>query len=191
MTYDIRKWVSYVEEVNHDGGDPLTEPLIKAAVGAVFRNPFAGAFQPDLGALVDLSAELGEELGRRAVALLGGRPVASYGKGGIAGDRGEQEHIVACVTSVFGDAVRKAVGGGEAWISSMTKVSSAGASLDIPLAHKDALYVRSHYDGITLAVADSPRPDELLICIAVATGPRVHERSGGIAPDEISGGGLR
>jgi hypothetical protein len=190
MTYDIRKWISRVEEIRHDGGE-TGEPLIKAAVGVVFRNPFAGAYIADLSDLVRPSAELGTALGQRAVALLNGRPVASYGKAGIAGTDGEQEHVVACVTSVFGDALRSAVGGGDAWISSVTKVAAAGTSIDIPLAHKDALYVRSHYDGITLADDDSPRRGELMVCVAVASGPRVHERSGGITPAEIRGGGLR
>lgn len=191
MSYEIRKWISRVEEVVHDGGAPAPEPLIKAAVGVVFRNPFAGIYQPDLADLIGPSDALGTALGQRAVGLLGGRPVASYGKGGIAGVNGEQEHVVACVTSIFGNAFREAVGGGDAWISSFTKIASAGSTIDIPLAHKDALYVRSHYDGITLQDNDSPRPDELLICVAVASGPRLHERSGGITPAEIRGGGLR
>lgn len=189
--YDARTWISTVEEINHDGGDPVDPPLLKAAVGVVIRNPFAGRRVDDLSPLTGPSAELGTELGRRAVALLGGRPVESYGKGGIAGLNGEQEHVVACVTSVFGDALRDAVGGGEAWISSVTKVAAPGFPIDIPLAHKDALYVRSHYDGITLTAPASPRPDELLIVVAVATGGRVHERSGGLKPSEITGGGLR
>ena len=95
------------------------------------------------------------------------------------------------MTTVFGDAFRAAVGGGRAWISSATKVASAGAALDIPLAHKDALYVRSHYDSIALACPDAPRPDELLVTVAVASGPRVHERVGGLAAREIIGNGLR
>jgi hypothetical protein len=191
MRYEVRKWVSHVEEIGHDGGVAAGSSLVKAAVGVVFRNPFAGRYEADLSPLTEPSAWLGTELGRRASALLGGHAVASYGKGGIAGVNGEQEHVVACVTSVFGDALRQSAGGGEAWISSFTKVAAAGTSIDIPLAHKDALYVRSHYDGITLADADSPRPDELMICVAVASGPRVHERSGGITPEQIQGGGLR
>lgn len=189
--YRIRKWVSHVEEIAHDGGAPTEEPLIKAAVGVVFANPFAGRYVEDLDELIAPSAELGRELGARAASLLGGRPVLSYGKGGIAGIAGEQEHVVACVTTIFGDALRGAVGGGEAWISSVTKVASAGAPIDIPLAHKDALYVRAHYDGITLAAPDVPRPDELFVVVGVATGGRPHHRVGGIAADEITGGGLR
>ena len=190
-SYRIRKWVSHVEEIRHDGGEPLAEPLVKAAVGVVIANPFAGRWQPDLAELTEPSAELGSALGDRAVALLGGQGAESYGKGGIAGIGGEQEHLVACVTTIFGDAFRASVGGGEAWISSVTKVASAGASIDIPLAHKDALYVRSHYDAVTLSAPDVPRPDELFVVVGVASGARPHERSGGLRASEIGGGGLR
>lgn len=176
--YDVRCWHSIVQEIEHDGGE-RGETLVKAAVAVVFRNPFAGRFVPDLSALTGPSDGLGRVLGKRAVALLGGRPVHSYGKGGIAGVNGEQEHVVACVTTVFGDALRQAVGGGNAWISSTSKTGSAGTVIDIPLAHKDELYVRSHYDAISVSVPDGPRPDELLICVAVASGGRVHERVGG------------
>ena len=176
--YEVRGWYSTVQEVRHDGGEP-GEPLIKAAVGVVFRNPYLGKFDPDLSGLIDPSPSIGHALGERAVALLGGRPCQSYGKGGIVGTSGEQEHVVACVTTGFGNALREAVGGGEAWISSVTKSASAGTSIDIPLAHKDELYIRSHYDAITFCAPDAPRPDEILICVAVASGPRVHERVGG------------
>ena len=187
----IRKWVSYVEEIRHEGGLPAAEPLIKAAVGMVIANPFAGRYVTDLSDLTSPSAGWGTELGERAVALLQGRPAVSYGKGGIAGLAGEQEHVVACVTTVFGDALRAVLGGGAAWISSATKTGSAGTALDVPLAHKDALYVRSHYDAVTISCPDGPRPDELLIVVGVATGGRVHERSGGLAADAIRGDGLR
>jgi hypothetical protein len=190
-SYAIRKWVSYVEEIWHEGGPAAEQPLVKAAVGVVIRNPFAGRFEPDLAALTAPSAELGKSLAKRALRLLGGRPAESYGKGGIAGTAGEQEHVVACVTTVFGDALREALGGGAAWISSASKAGPAGVSLDLPLAHKDALYVRSHYDAVTLAVADAPRPEELLIAIAVATGGRIHERVGGLRSDQALGDGLR
>ncbi len=190
--FRIRKWITHVEETLHDGGTEAAQPLVRAVCAVVFENPFAGkGYVADLSALTEPSPWLGTELGRRAVEALGGRPTESYGKGGISGTDGEQEHVVACVTTVFGNALRDAVGGGEAWVSSVTKTGSAGTSIDIPLAHKDALYVRSHYDGITLWPGDSPRPGELLIAVAVATGGRVHERVGGIRADEIQGGGLR
>lgn len=176
--YEVRGWYSSVQEIRHDGGEP-GDSLVKVATGVIIRNPFAGKFSADLSMLTKPSAAIGHALGQRAVELLGGKPVESYGKGGIAGTAGEQEHVVACVTTVFGDPLREQVGGGQAWISSVSKVACAGTSIDIPLAHKDELYIRSHYDAVTFAVPDGPRPDEILICVAVASGPRVHQRVGG------------
>jgi hypothetical protein len=181
-SYKVRKWHSQVEEIVVDGA-PADPPLRKAVVAVVIENPFAGTWQPDLSALIGPSTELGTVLGERAKALLGA-PVESYGKGGLAGTNGEQEHVVACVTSVFGDALRAAIGGGRAWISSTTKVAGAGASLDLPLAFKDEVYVRSHYDTTTFTIEDAPRPDELVIAVAVASGPRPHARVGGMSAQE-------
>jgi hypothetical protein len=189
--YEVRKWFGAVEEVVHDGGAPADSPLLKAAVGVIIRNPFAGCFEEDLSPLTQPSPALGTELARRARLLVGGAEIQSYGKGGIAGVAGEQEHVVACITTPFGDALREGVGGGAAWISSATKVGSAGEPLDLPLAYKDALYVRSHYDAMTIRISDSPRPDELLIAIAVATGGRLHHRVGGLAAADAIGDGVR
>jgi hypothetical protein len=189
--YTVRSWYAHAEEVWEAGGPRLAQPMVKAVAAAVIANPFAGRWQEDLSALTLPSAALGAELGRRAVALLGGRPVHSYGKVGLAGTAGEQEHVVACVTTVFGDALRAAVGGGAAWISSATKVAVAGSPLDLPLAHKDALYVRSHYDAVTITVPAAPRPDELVIAVAVASGGRSHERVGGLRAEDAAGDGLR
>jgi hypothetical protein len=183
--YDVRAWHSFVQETVHDLGPAPEQPLIKAAVAVVIANPFAGRWVDDLSPLTDPSASLGTELGRRAVALLGGRPAESYGKGGLAGLNGEQEHVVACVTTVFGNALRDAIGGGEAWISSATKSAAAGATIDIPLAYKDEVYVRSHYDAITIMIPDAPRADELVIIAAVATGGRVNARVGGLTVAEV------
>ena len=181
-SYKVRKWHSQVEEIVFDGA-PAETPLRKAVVAVVIENPFAGTWQPDLSSLIEPSTELGTVLGERARALLGA-PIESYGKGGIAGTNGEQEHVVACVTSVFGNACRDAIGGGEAWISSTTKVAGAGASLDLPLAFKDEVYVRSHYDTTTFQIEDAPRPDELVIAVAVSSGPRPHHRVGGTSKQE-------
>ncbi|MFF0725208.1 amino acid synthesis family protein [Streptomyces sp. NPDC004134] len=181
--YQVRRWVGLVEETLHENGPAAAVPLRKAVCGVVVGNPFAGRYADDLSALTAPSAALGTALGLRAAALLGA-PVESYGKGGLAGLAGEQEHVVACVTTVFGNALREAIGGGEAWISSATKTAAAGASLDIPLAYKDEVYVRSHYDAVTVSVPDVPRPDELFVCVAVASGGRVHERVGGLTAAE-------
>jgi len=182
--YSVRAWHSFVQETRHELGPAPAQPLIKAAVAVVITNPFAGRYVDDLSQLTAPSAQLGLDLGRRAVALLGGRPVESYGKGGLVGFAGEQEHVVACVTSVFGDALRIAVGGGRAWVSSATKSSPAGAQIDIPLAYKDEIWVRSHYDAMTITIPDAPRPDELVIIAAVATGGRLNARVGGMTVAE-------
>lgn len=187
--YKVRAWHSFVQETVHELGPAPEQPLVKAAVAVVFENPFAGRWVDDLSPLTDASAGLGTELGERAVALLGGRPVESYGKGGLVGVNGEQEHIVACVTTVFGNALRDAVGGGTAWISSASKVAATGASIDIPLAFKDEVYVRSHYDAITLTLPDAPRPDEIVIIAAVATGGRVNARVGGMTVADVAARG--
>jgi hypothetical protein len=184
--YDVRAWYGFVQEIEHDGGPRSREPLVKAACAVVIRNPFAGRHVLDISELTAPSAALGAEMGRRAVALLGGRAVQSYGKGGIAGTAGEQEHVVACITTVFGNALRDAIGGGKAWISSVSKTGAAGTLIDIPLAYKDELYVRSHYDAMTIAAPDAPRPDELLICVGVATGGRPHQRVGGMTVAEAA-----
>jgi len=191
MEYSIRKWITQIETVESVAGQRLQTPLVKAAVGVVIANPFAGRFVDDLAQLTEPSAWLGTALGSRAAAALGGMPVQSYGKGGMAGTDGEQEHVVACITTVFGDALRQAVGGGAAWISSATKIGAPGIALDIPLAHKDALYVRSHYDAVTFGIADAPLPGELLIAVAVSSGPRPLDRVGGLRAEDAIGDGLR
>lgn len=185
-SYRVRRWHGIVEEVLHEGGPQGPTPLRRAAAAVVIENPFAGRWIEDLSPLTIPSAELGTELGRRAAGLLDA-PVEGYGKGGIAGSAGEQEHVVACVTTIFGDAFRDAIGGGRAWISSATKTGGPGVQLDIPLAFKDEVYVRSHYDAIALRIEDAPRPDELVIAVAVSSGPRVHARVGGMTVTEALG----
>lgn len=191
MNDGIRAWFGVVTEVRHEGGPPADQPLLKVLAAAVIENPYAGRYSEDLSELVEPSAELGDELTRRAVDLLGGRPAEGYGKGAIAGVGGEQEHAVACVTTPFGDALRKGVGGGAAWVSSATKVGAAGVSLDIPLAYKDALYVRSHYDAVTVCIPDAPRPNEIVVALALSSGGRVHHRLGGLARSDATGDGVR
>ena len=185
--YHVRRWHSIVQEIREVEGRLLKAPLLKAAVGVVIKNPFAGkGFVDDLSSLTEHSALIGHDLGKRVRALLDGRPIEGYGKGGIAGLDGSQEHVVACVTTIFGDAFRDEVGGGKAWISSATKVGVPGVSLDIPLAYKDEVYVRSHYDAISFTVPDGPLPDEMVICVAVSSGERPHHRVGGMTIADVS-----
>jgi Amino acid synthesis len=193
MSLEVRKLVVVVEEVRSEGGRGGDGgPLRKVAALAVARNPYAGRpWSASLEELVAPSGTLASELASAAVAALG-EPVESYGKAAMVGLDGEQEHANACITSVFGDAFRAAVGGGKAWLPSVTKRAAAGASLDIPVCYRDAIWVRSHYDAVTVAVHDAPLPDEVLVGLAVTNRGRLHARLGGLAKHEVRGeDGLR
>jgi hypothetical protein len=183
----VRKVLSFVDEVRSEAGKAASPPLRKVAVAAIIANPFAGKYVEDLGPLTEASAALGREITAQAVALLGPYKAESYGKGAIIGIGGEQQHGSAMLTTVFGNVMREAVGGGIAWISSFTKRAAPGSTIDIPLAHKDALYVRSHYDGISIMLPDAPLPDELAIICAYANRGQLNHRIGGIAATDIKG----
>lgn len=181
----VRKLHSQVEDIylsagRSDGGGTLR----KVAVCAIVANPFAGqGYVEDLSAIVDASGEIGTLLGTEALRLLGEAP-ESYGKAGVVGTAGEQEHINAAVTSIFGNAFREAIGGGEAWITSTTKQGGIGTTIDVPLAFKDEIWVRSHYDTITVHLPDGPREDELVVIVAVANRGRINARVGGMTKAE-------
>jgi hypothetical protein len=184
---EIKRILTFVDEVHRDAGRAVEPPLRKVAVVAVVDNPFAGRYEPDLAALVEASAGIGRRICELAVALIGPQAPESYGKAAVVGTAGEQEHAVAMLTTVFGNVMRDAAGGGKAWISSMTKRAAPGATIDIPLAHKDALYVRSHYDGITLTLHDAPLADEIAVICGYASRGRPHHRVGGLAGNDIKG----
>jgi hypothetical protein len=183
----VRKILSFVEEARSEAGQAAQPPLRKVAVVAVVKNLFAGKFEPDLAPLVKASAEIGHEICGLAIKLMQPYAAESYGKAAIVGVDGEQEHGVAMLTTVFGNVMRDAAGGGKAWISSMTKRAGPGSSIDIPLAHKDALYVRSHYDGISVTLHDAPLPDEIAVMCGYANRERLNSRVGGLAKHEIKG----
>jgi Amino acid synthesis len=151
------------------------------------QNPFAGRYEANLARLVEASEEVGREICAVAVGLLAPYKPQSYGKAAVVGLHGEQEHGVAMLTTVFGNVMRDATGGGKAWISSFTKRAAPGATIDVPLAHKDALYVRSHYDGISLTLHDAPLPDEIAVICAFASRGRPHHRVGGLEANDIKG----
>ncbi len=175
----VRKFVTVVEHVVQEAGIDAVPPLRKVAVAAVVRNPYAGRYSEDLSGIVEPSRELGVELGRLLVEAMGG-PVQGYGKAAIVGTNGELEHTHAFLTSVLADRLREAVGGGKAWISSTGKRGAMGAEIDVPLASKDALFVRSHYDTITVRIADAPEPDEAVVILAGASRGRPNFRLGGL-----------
>lgn len=189
---DIIKTFSFVEENRIEAGRVADTPLRKAAVVAIVHNPFAGQpYAENLESLIDASPEIGTFLGNQAGELLG-EPVESYGKGAIIGLAGEQEHGVALLTTVFGNALRDAAGGGSAWISSATKLGGPGTAIDIPLAYKDALFVRSHYDAFSITLHSAPLPDQIAVICAVANRGRLNHRVGGISAAEAEGkDGLR
>jgi hypothetical protein len=191
-SFAVRTFVTGIVEDRSREGVVTDRPLRKVTVGAVVNNPYAGRYVEELSEAVEFSTELGGTLGRMAVEALG-EPVLSYGKGCIVGLEGSQEHGVMFVTTAFGDAFREAVGGGAAWISSTTVVAAAGSALMIPLAHKDALWVRDHYDAVTLhPPADAPKADEVVVAVAVANRGRLNARLGGLQAEDIEGeDGLR
>lgn len=180
----VRKFVGYREEVLTEGGRGADgRPLFKAVSAAVIQNPLSDEFQEDVSANVSASIEVGESLTQRVLALMGDEPIESYGKGAIVGADGDQEQCVSFLTTAFGDTFRKAVDGSE-WVSSATKRGGLGAQIDIPLASKDVLQARSHYDAATLTIPDAPRADEIVLVIAVASRGRLNERSGGLTVEE-------
>jgi len=185
LELDIRKIVTFVEEVNSEGGRSDGYPLIKAAVAVVFTNPYAGKpFTEDLSGLIDASAELGTLIGQRCSAAFEAE-VESHGKAVMVGMAGEQEHGNAAKTTAFGNPFREGFGGGKAWLPSTTKRCATGAQIDVPLCYKDEIWVRSHYDTITFAISDAPAPDEIVLIGAVASRGRLNARVGGKTAAEV------
>jgi hypothetical protein len=179
--FHIRKWYLQIEDTlaNETGVLADGEPVRKIVIGAAVHNAFSGQFVEDLSSTVLASAALGAEFGKRLLSVIRNARVASYGKACLVGSAGEYEHGNALLTTVFADPVRSAIGGAKAWIPSTGKRGSPGVSIDIPLAHKDELYVRSHYDTVSAMFADAPNADEIVIAFAFATRGRLHSRLGG------------
>jgi len=190
----IRKICTFLEETLADGTVRLSTPTRKAAAAAVFVNPFAGEYQEDLSLLIQWSEEIGAILTQKAVAVLGIEPdeVHSYGKGAIVGGKGELEHCAAIMHPALGKPMRANVGGGKALIPSAKKRGYPGATIDVPLGHKDAAFVRSHFDAMEVRVADAPCDDELVLIVVVTDSGRPAARVGGLKVEEIKGeDGLR
>jgi hypothetical protein len=194
MAAVIRKTAVIVEETRQDQGRDVDPPTRKAAAIAVIANPFAGNYVEDLTELIDIGAELGGMLGEMCVAALGIRPdqAESYGKAAIVGDGGEWEHAAAILHPKLGAPLRKEVEKGAALVPSVKKLGGPGTPIDVPLGHKDAAYVRSHFDGMEVRLADAPRADEILVAVAVTDSGRPFPRVGGLTTDEMTGeDGLR
>ena len=189
---EIRKIVTATEEVYREAGREADLPLRKVAVTAVCVNPCAGRYVEDLAVLMEGSAQVGRRIAGIAAELMKPFRVESYGKGAIVGINGEVEHAEAVLTTVFGDAMRDAAGGGKAWICHMAKLGLPGVAIDIPLGHKDALTIRSHYDAMTVTVPDAPMPDEIAITVCFTNRGRLNHRIGGHSVENMIGkDGLR
>lgn len=173
----VRKTIIVKETLTSDEMGRPCPPITRVAALVVVKNPFAGRDEEDLSALFDMGAQLGDELAGQIVDLLAA-PAVSYGKAAMVGVSGAMEHGAALVHPKLGKPMRQAVGGGAALIPANVKVTALGASIDLPLGHKDNPWSFDHIDTMTLMIADAPRPDEIVFCIAVSDGPRVCPRAG-------------
>lgn len=194
MIANIRKIAVNIEETHHEIGRDISPATRKAVAVAVIENPFAGAYHEDLTQLMDIGAELGALLGEKCVAALGITPdqAESYGKSAMVGENGELEHAAAILHPKLGAPLRVAVERGAALVPSSKKMGGPGQVLDVPLGHKDAAYVRSHFDGIEVSLNDAPRANEIMVAVAVTDSGRPLPRVGGLVHKDAKGeDGLR
>ena len=190
---EVRKFATVVEDVFHEGGPPAAKPFRQGACLAVIRNPFAGRYEPDIQPFMKDLEPLGVEMAKRLISAMGVKPkeIEAYGKGAIVGTAGEIEHG-ALWHAPGGYGMRDVLGGTKAIVPSTKKVGGAGARLDVPLAHINAAYVRSHFGAMEVGLPDAPREDEIVFILTMSTGARVHDRAGGLKASEIKGkDGLR
>ncbi len=190
----IRKIVTFIDETYIEMGQAIDPPTRRAAAVAVIENPFASRYEKELDLLMEIGEELGAQLGQKCVAMLGIEPAAvqSYGKAALVGENGELEHAAAILHPRLGKPLRAAVHKGAALVPSNKKRGAMGQPLDIPLGHKEAAYVRSHFDGMEVRVSDAPRANEILVAVAVTDSGRPLPRVGGLTHTEAQGkDGLR
>lgn len=189
----MRKFVTVVDEVLHEFGPPPAEPQKRGAILAVIENPFAGRYVEEIEPFMEDLRPLGLDMAKRLLAALGGdiASIEGYGKGAIVGAGGELEHG-ALWHNPGGYAMREVLGNAKAIVPSTKKVGGLGTRIDIPVTHINASYVRSHFDAIEVGVGDAPRANEIVVVLAMTTGPRIHNRSGGLKASEVKGeDGLR
>jgi len=194
MPANIRKLIVQVDETRVEMGKTIDPPTRRAVAMAVIANPFAGRYEENLDALIAIGEELGQLLGDKCVQALGIAPGAaqSYGKAAIVGEAGELEHAAAILHPKLGAPLRKAVEKGAALVPSSKKLGGVGTAIDVPLGHKDAAFVRSHFDAIEARVSDAPRANEIVVAVAVTASGRPLARIGGLQANEIKGeDGLR
>lgn len=189
----VRKKLTCLEEIFHEGGPITDKPLRRAAALAVIRNPFAGSYVSKIESFMDDLKPLGLEMAHLLVRVLGGeaKVVEGYGKGAIVGSAGEIEHG-ALWHVPGGYAMREVLGGAKAIVASTKKVGGPGTRLDVPITHINASYVRSHFDAMEVGLNDAPRAGEIVLALVMTTGARVHARVGGLKASQIKGeDGLR
>ena len=194
MSANIRKLVVQVDETRKEMGQAIDPPTRRAVAIAVIDNPYAGRYSESLDELIAIGEELGALLGQKAVAALGIAPgqAQSYGKAAIVGEAGELEHAAAILHPKLGAPLRAAVEKGAALVPSSKKRGTLGTAIDVPLGHKDAAFVRSHFDAIEARVSDAPRANEIVVAVAVTDSGRPLPRIGGLQVSEIKGeDGLR
>jgi hypothetical protein len=193
-TANIRKLVIQVDETRKEMGRDITPPTRRAVAIAVIENPYAGRYSENLDELIAIGEELGALLGQKAVKALGIEPgqAQSYGKAAIVGEGGELEHAAAILHPKLGAPLRTAVEKGAALVPSAKKRGTLGTAIDVPLGHKDAAFVRSHFDAVEARVSDAPRAGEIVVAVAVTDSGRPLPRIGGLQASEIKGeDGLR
>ncbi|MBT9245787.1 amino acid synthesis family protein [Gemmobacter fulvus] len=188
----LRKLVVQIEEIHHDGGPAPAQPRLRGAVLAVVKNPFAGRYEPELQGAMENLKPLGLQMTDHLIRAMGGRDgIDAYGKGAIVGAAGELEHG-ALWHVPGGYAMRERLGESRAIVPSSKKLGPMGASIDIPIGHINAAYVRGHFDAMSVAVPDGPKPDEIVFVLVMAKGPRIHSRMGGLEVAQVKGeDGLR
>ena len=194
MTANIRKIVVQVDETRREMGKDITPPTRRAVAIAVIENPYAGRYSENLDDLIAIGEELGALLGQKAVKALGIEPgqAQSYGKAAIVGENGELEHAAAILHPKLGAPLRVAVEKGAALVPSSKKRGGLGTAIDVPLGHKDAAFVRSHFDAMEARVSDAPRANEIVVAVVVTDSGRPLPRIGGLQASEIKGeDGLR
>lgn len=194
MSAKIRKLLVQVDETRIEMGQTIDPPTRRALAMAVIENPYAGRYVPSLNELIAIGEELGALLGQKCVTALGIAPgqAQSYGKAAIVGEAGELEHAAAILHPKLGAPLRQAVEKGAALVPSSKKRGGMGTAIDVPLGHKDAAFVRSHFDAVEARVSDAPRPNEIVVAVAVTDSGRPLPRIGGLQVHEIKGeDGLR
>ena len=194
MLAKIRKLIVQVDETRLEAGQTIDPPTRKALAMAVIENPFAGRFETNLDELIAIGEELGALLGEKCVQALGIEPCQahSYGKAAIVGEAGELEHAAAILHPKLGAPLRRAVEKGAALVPSAKKLGGLGAAIDVPIGHKDAAFVRSHFDAMEARVSDAPRANEIVVAVVVTDSGRPLARIGGLQVADIEGiDGLR